>query len=182
MAAHEIATQDMYRESMGRIRVRPAELTDLPGIVAIYNHYIEHTAVTFDVEVYTPETRRPWFDQFSGIGRHRLLVAEDADRIVGYAGSFRHRPKAAYETSVEVTCYCAPTAVGSGIGSMLYGALFEALAGQDLHRALAGITEGNPRSIEFHRRFGFRDVGTFTEQGRKLGRYWDVHWLERPLP
>jgi L-amino acid N-acyltransferase YncA len=24
-------------------------------------------------------------------------------------------------------------------------------------------------------------VGTFTEQGYKFGRYWDVVWLERPL-
>jgi len=28
---------------------------------------------------------------------------------------------------------------------------------------------------------GFRAVGTFTEQGYKFGRYWDVVWMERPL-
>jgi len=30
-------------------------------------------------------------------------------------------------------------------------------------------------------RFGFREVGVFVENGRKLGRYWDVCWLERSL-
>src|SRR5436309_1104294 len=114
---------------MGRLHVRPAELKDLPGIVDIYNHYVLNTAVTFDVEPYTAETRLPWFDQFSATGRHRLLVASEDERITGYAGTLRYRPKAAYETSVEVTCYCAPNAVGSGIGSALYGALFEAIAG-----------------------------------------------------
>jgi L-amino acid N-acyltransferase YncA len=28
---------------------------------------------------------------------------------------------------------------------------------------------------------GFRPVGTFTEQGYKFGRYWDVVWVERAL-
>ena len=46
---------------------------------------------------------------------------------------------------------------------------------------MAGITLPNPASLALHRRFGFREVGVFTENGRKLGRYRDVAWLERPL-
>jgi phosphinothricin acetyltransferase len=53
---------------------------------------------------------------------------------------------------------------------------------QDLHRAIAGIALPNPASVELHHRFGFTDVGTFTEQGRKFGNYRDVAWFERPLP
>ena len=30
--------------------------------------------------------------------------------------------------------------------------------------------------------FGYRHVGTFTEQGYKFGRYWDVAWFERAFP
>jgi phosphinothricin acetyltransferase len=55
------------------------------------------------------------------------------------------------------------------------------LEDEDVHRVVAGITLPNPASIALHRRFGFRDVGVFTENGRKLGRYWDVAWLEREL-
>jgi len=39
----------------------------------------------------------------------------------------------------------------------------------------------NERSIALHQRFGFQPVGTFSANGRKFGRYWDVAWLERPL-
>jgi phosphinothricin acetyltransferase len=28
-------------------------------------------------------------------------------------------------------------------------------------------------------RFGFREIGTFTEVGRKFGKYWDVLWMEK---
>lgn len=162
--------------------IRAAEAADLAAIVDIYNHYILTTAITFDVEPYTVETRRPWFEQFKPAGRHRLFVAAAGGRVLAYAGTLRYRPKAAYDTSVEVTAYCAPDATGQGLGSLLYEELFRAIAGEDVHRALAGITEGNPASIAFHERFGFRQSGRFTEQGRKLGRYWDVIWMERPLP
>ena len=30
-------------------------------------------------------------------------------------------------------------------------------------------------------RFGFTRVGVYSEVGRKLGRYWDVLWMERPI-
>lgn len=162
--------------------VRAAETSDWSAIVALYNRYVSASSCTFDVEPYTVETRKPWLQQFGESGRYRLLVAIDGERLAGYAGSLRYRPKAAYETSVEVTCYVAQEAQGRGVASALYGSLLEALRGEDLHRALAGITLPNDASIALHRRFGFREVGTFSEQGRKLGRYWDVLWMERPLP
>jgi len=52
------------------MRIRRGEEMDLPGIVEIINHYIEHTAITFDVEPCTMESRLPWFAQFADQGRH----------------------------------------------------------------------------------------------------------------
>lgn len=166
---------------MNGIRIRPAILADLPCLTEIYNHYVLNTPVTFDIEPYTAEKRRPWFEQFAPTGRYRLLVAEENGRISGYAGTTRFRPKAAYETTVETTIYCAPEFVGKGIGGHLYTALFEALAGEDIRRIVAGYTLPNPGSEVLHKRFGFTPVGIFHENGRKFGRYWDVQWSERPL-
>ena len=67
------------------------------------------------------------------------------------------------------------------VGGILYGALFEALAGEDIRRIVAGYVLPNPASEALHARFGFKLVGVFRENGRKLGRYWDVAWVERPL-
>jgi phosphinothricin acetyltransferase len=163
------------------LQVRPAARADLPRLVEIYNHYVVHTPITFDVEPYTVERRAAWFDQFAPSGRHRLMVAEEAGTVLGYAGSMRFRPKAAYETTVETTIYCSPEAAGRGIGSRLYAALFDALAGEDVHRILGGYTLPNAASAGLHRRFGFTPVGIFSAVGRKFGRYWDVAWTERPL-
>ncbi|MYU51938.1 MULTISPECIES: GNAT family N-acetyltransferase [Streptomyces] len=101
--------------------------------------------------------------------------------LLGYATSGPLRPKAAYATSVEVSVYCAPRAVGRGIGTLLYQALFDALADEAVHRAYAGITQPNEASARLHARFGFRHLGTYGEVGHKFGRYWDVAWYEKRL-
>jgi phosphinothricin acetyltransferase len=161
-------------------RIRPGEAHHLAGIVGIINHYIERTPITFDVAPYTVETRRPWFEQFAPGGRHQIFVAERAGRVLGWACSGPWRAKAAYETTAETGIYLAPDAVGAGLGGRLYERLFEALEGEDLHRLVAGITLPNEASVRLHERMGFAPVGVFRAVGRKLGRYWDVAWYERP--
>lgn len=161
--------------------VRRAERRDLARITAIYNHYVETTPITFDVKPYLEAEREPWLAQFGPRGRHQLFVAERAGRVIGYAGSMPYRPKAAYETSVELTIYLAPEERARGVGPRLYDALFAALRGEDVHRALAGITLPNDASVRLHERLGFARVGVYSEVGRKLGRYWDVGWWEKRL-
>lgn len=165
------------------VQVRPGVEEDLTALTDIYNHYVRETPITFDTAAFTPEERRPWLLSHPVDGPHRLMVATDADtqEILGYATSSPYRAKAAYGTSVEVTVYTAPDAGRRGIGTLLYKALFEALADEDLHRAYAGIAQPNEASTRLHERFGFRYVGTYREVGRKFGRYWDVAWYEKEL-
>lgn len=162
------------------IHLRLATEADLPGITALYNHYVERGPVTFDITPTTVENRRRWLAQFGG-GRHRLYVAEEAGRLLGYAGTMPFRTKAAYETSVETTIYLAPDALGRGVGTRLYQHLFDAVAGEDLRRILAGVTLPNDASLRLHERFGFERIGVFSQVGRKHGRYWDVAWFEKAV-
>jgi phosphinothricin acetyltransferase len=166
---------------MDDILIRASLRSDLPRLTEIYNHYVLETPVTFDIEPYTVEQRVTWFEQFAPAGRYRLLVAEQNGKLLGYVGTTRFRVKAAYDPTVETTIYCGPEAIGKGVGSRLYSALFQAIAHEDIHRVVAGYTLPNPASAALHARFGFKLVGMFTENGRKFGRYWDVAWTERPL-
>lgn len=160
--------------------LRAAALNDLPALTAIYNHYVINTHITFDLEPVSVEHRRAWFADHPG-GRHQLLVAVDeSETILGYATTSRWRPKAAYDTTVESSVYCAPEWSGRGVGSNLYEALFGAIAHLDVHRIVAGVSLPNVASVKLHERFGFRQVGVFTGVGRKFGQYWDVAWFERP--
>jgi phosphinothricin acetyltransferase len=164
---------------LSALAIRAARPDDLPRLTEIYNHYVVHSPATFDLESKTVDERRDWFAQFAETGPHRLLVAEEAAVILGYAGTIRWRPKPDYNTTVETSIYCTPDSVGRGVGAKLYTALFDSIAGEDVHRIVAGYVPPNPASAALHERFDFRPVGTFSEVGYKFGRYWDVCWMER---
>jgi phosphinothricin acetyltransferase len=165
-----------------QVDVRLATIADLPRLVEIYNHYVVHTPITFDLVPVTVEQRRGWFDQHSASGRHRLFVAEASGQVVAYASSHQFRIKAAYDSTVETTVYCDPTQTRRGLGTALYRVLFDALRDEDIASFIAGITLPNEASLALHARFGFEHCGTMQRVGRKFDAYWDVGWYERLMP
>ncbi|MEO0457232.1 MAG: N-acetyltransferase family protein [Cyanobacteria bacterium P01_A01_bin.114] len=162
--------------------IRPSLPSDIVPLTELYNDYILNTTITFDITPYAVEQRRVnWFAHYGQTGRHRLFVAELEGKLLGYATSSQFRAKAAYDTSVETSIYLHPDAQGQGLGTRLYDTLFAALKSEDVHRAYAGITLPNPKSIALHQKFGFQSVGYYREVGRKFDRYWDVEWYEKAL-
>ena len=162
-------------------KIRSAEPADLGDIVSILNPYIKDTAITFDTEPYTEETRKFWFDQFQKTGRYQCFVAESEGRVVGYANSSHFKPKRSYDTSVEVSIYRLNSFNVPGVGSALYNTLFQTLAQNDVHRAYAYITLPNEVSLAIHRKFGFTEVGLLTDAGRKFGDFHSVMIMEKAL-
>ena len=163
------------------VDVRPATIDDLPRLTEIYNHYVVETATTFDTEPFTVEQRREWFSHYATTGRHRLVVAERDGVILGYVSTSKFHPRAAYDTTIEMTVVCAHGAVGQGVGQRLYEHLFDAISGEDVHVAMALITLPNRGSVALHERFGFRCAMVVREAGRKFGKYWDVAWYEKRM-
>ncbi len=164
------------------MEIRPAATEDLDQLNDLYNHYVLHSHVTFDIRPLTMAERVEWFRHYGETGRHRILVAVTGTQLLGFASTSPYRPREAYETTVETTVYLAPDAIGRRLGSRLYAELFRAVDGEDLHRAIGGVALPNEASVALHRRFGFTQAGRFSEQGRKFGRYWDVVYFEKPLP
>ncbi len=163
------------------IRVRLAQRSDLTQINDIYNHYVAHKSITFDFEPFTTDQRSLWFEQFRTGGPNQLFVALQEGEVIGFAYGHAFRQKPAYETTVETTVYLAHDVTRRGIGTRLYEALFEALSGQDLRMAVAGVTLPNDASVALHEAFGFKPTGVFHEVGRKFDKYWDVAWYEKRL-
>lgn len=160
-------------------RIRPGHIDDAASINRIYNHFVNRTTVTFDIEPWPLEQRQAWVDGFAS--PYFLLVAEQAGRVTGFAHNGRFRPKAAYDSSTDVTVYTAPGEARPGTGSALYRALFSQLQSTGLHRAYAIIALPNDASVRLHEKFGFRHVGTLHEAGTKFDRRIDVAWFEKPL-
>jgi len=82
-------------------RIRAATRADLPRLTEI-QHYVIHTAVTFDMNRTTVERRVAWFEQFDQVGASPV-GGEDRYERDRLRGTTRFRPKAAYDTTVETT-------------------------------------------------------------------------------
>ena len=161
--------------------IRRSQAGDLSALLDIYNYYVLNTPITFDIEPRTLAQRQEWLTQFGTSGRYHCFVAESGGEVTGWACSTRFKEREAYATSVETSVYCAPAHIGRGIGRGLYASLLEALKDQDVHRAYGGITLPNEASVRLHGTMGFRHIGTYTEVGRKFGRFWDVALYQREL-
>lgn len=161
--------------------IRPSHRGDLAQLVAIYNHYVEHSIATFDIQPATVESRAAWFETFSEVGPYRLLVAAEGERVLGCASSGPYRAHPAFAQTVEVAIYLDPEFRHRGVGSALYGALFEELRSEGLHLAVAGIALPNEESVALHRKFGFTEVGVFEEYATKHGAWISSLWMQRRL-
>ena len=161
--------------------IRSGLKADLAQLTDLYNHYVQTSPATFDIEQQSMDARREWMSHYSLHGPHRLFVAALDDRILGFASSSRLAARPAYARAVETSVYVRFDAVGRGVGTRLYTVLFEALASEAVHRAYAQVTLPNPASVALHRRFGFHEIGLQHEVGHKFGRYWSVQLFEKHL-
>lgn len=161
------------------ITIRHAHDGDLPHIVGIRSYYVLHTHSTFDTVPPTADDVRSWLRHFSEGTPYQLLVASDGERVLGYAGTMRYRPKPAFDGTVEVSVYLDPEMRAQGIGSALYRELFERAEAHGTQTYLAGVALPNDSSLAFHRRQGFVEVGTFVNYAHKWGRKISSTWLQR---
>jgi len=154
---------------------------DAAALLALRNHYIAHSFATFDEGPLRLAAVQDWIAGFAATGPHRLLVARDGERPLGFCSSQPYRAHSAFARTIETSVYVAPDAAGAGVGSALYERLFAELVGQALHRAVVGIALPNEASLRLHARFGFRPVGVFDEYAHKNGRAISSQWMQRAM-
>lgn len=159
------------------VLIRLASEADAAAIAAIYRPYVERTHFTFE-EI--PPDAADIAARF-GSPVHPWLVAEEGERVVGYASTSPMRNRAAYRWSVETGIYLAPGAQGRGLGRQLLSTHLELLERQGMVTAIAGIALPNAASIALHEKLGFRLSGIERGVGFKLGRWVDVGRWQRDL-
>lgn len=183
--------------------LRPATSADAPALTAIYDYYVQNTAISFEYE--TPSVAE-FSARLEQVRAHQMpyLVAENQGQLLGYAYACPFSERKAYLPSVELTIYLAPQDKRQGLGRALYQALEQELKAQGyenlyaciatpvvtpikdneslLHYALADTKEHDYiswDSVRFHHHMGFRLVGVFSQCCFKFGRYFDMVFMEK---
>jgi L-amino acid N-acyltransferase YncA len=162
------------------LNIRDARAADAADIVAIYNHFILTTCISFEEESVSEHAMLTRIADIQG-GALPFLVLTDGERIAGYAYATKWRARHAYRFAVETSIYLLPGLQRKGAGSTLYAALLARLAEGGLHMVIGGIALPNPASVALHEKFGFAKVAHFSEVGFKFGRWIDVGYWELKL-
>ena len=159
--------------------IRLVHADDAAACAAIYRPAVDGSWVSYEEiapdaavmreRIAASSTTYPW------------LVYAEGDDVLGYAYASKHRERAAYRWSVDVSIQLDERARGRGIGTALYRVLFRILQLQRFHRLYAGIALPNDASVALHLASGFTYVGIYTEVGFKAGFWGDVVWYERAI-
>ncbi|GHU96001.1 hypothetical protein FACS1894208_09850 [Clostridia bacterium] len=152
---------------------------DAEVLAAIYSPYVTGTVITFELEPPTADDFRRRIEKITT--DYPYIVMEIDGEIVGYAYASRYRERAAYNWDVESSIYLRMDCRQKGLGKVLYTELLNRLQARGFYNVYACVTVPNERSIAFHRRLGFEDVGIFHKSGCKFAAWHDIMWLEKRL-
>lgn len=159
--------------------IRQVTESDAKAICAIYNYYVENSAISFEEELITiPEME----DRINKISAdYPWLVYELNGEVVAYAYASLWKSRIAYRYTLESTVYAAHDLKQKGVGTKLYQKLFEELDESFVRSVMAVIALPNAASIGLHEKMGFEKVAHFKEVGYKLEEWVDVGYWQKML-
>ena len=138
--------------------IRPAEETDLPTIVEIYNSTIPERMATADLHPVSVASRISWFRDRDWDTRP-LWVFEKDNKVAGWLSfqSFYGRP--AYGHTAEVSIYVASAYRRQGIGKKLLQKAILHSPQLELNTLLGFIFAHNQPSLQLFEQYKFSQWG-----------------------
>lgn len=159
------------------IEIRAATEKDIPAILEIINYEILNSTILYDYEERSLKQQLEWF-----YNKERenmpVLVAEKEERVIGFATFGIFRPWAAYQFSIEHSIYIHKNNRGQGIGKKLMVELIKIAKERKYHTIIAGVDTSNEGSYQFHKKFGFKEVGRFNQIGYKFDKWLDLIFMQ----
>lgn len=149
------------------MQIRDATEADLGSITDIFNQAIPAGDAEWTEVLHMVDERRQWWRDRQATGRP-VIVAEVDGRVIGVAsyGDFRDSTlREGFRFVCEHSVYLAHSARGTGAAGALMDELCERARAGGLRRMIATIDAFNERSIAFHLRRGFVEVGRMPDIG-----------------
>jgi L-amino acid N-acyltransferase YncA len=163
-----------------QLTIRSVRDEDIPAITKIYNQGIADRIATLEVDGKAEDDVKRWLldDQPT---RYEVLVAESDGTIAGWAALRPYSHRCAYAGVADLSIYVEREARGKGVGEQLLVALEDRARSNDFHKIVLFTFPCNEAGQRLYRKRGFREVGTFREQGTLDGRLIDVLIMEKIL-
>ena len=154
------------------MKLRLIKENDIKDVLDVYNPFIKNTPITFECTVPSMKKFRKRVEHVTA--KHPWLVAEENDRIVGFAYASVFKERMAYSWDVESSIYVIDDAGMQGIGTALYSAMEDILKLQGFYNIYAILTTGVKRSLYFHELMGYKKMYTLDCCGWKFDQWYGI--------
>ena len=147
--------------------MRTATEADVGRITEIFNQAIPRGDAEWTERMHTHADRLAWLRDRVGSGRPVIVAVEDDD-VLGVAsyGDFRDsRLREGFRFVCEHSVYVDDAARGTGAADRLMDELESTARANSIRQMVATIDALNDRSIRFHARRGFVEVGRMPDIG-----------------
>ncbi len=159
------------------ITIRRVIDQDCEGIVAIFNHYVEHGFAAYPEQ----PVDGTFFDFMKKIiYGDAFFVMEAAEKtIIGFAFLKRYHAYSVFNRVAEAGYFILPAYCRTGLGTRLLNTLENEARTLGIDTLLANISSLNQPSRAFHEKHGFCECGRFQRISKKFGQDVDIVWMQK---
>ncbi|MCG8540184.1 MAG: arsinothricin resistance N-acetyltransferase ArsN1 [Clostridia bacterium] len=159
---------------------RGAILEDIPSITTIYNEGIEDKIATLETRLRTKDEMRSWLIDRSD--KHKVVVGEDKKGVIlGWASLNQFNSRCCYSGVADISIYVKREMRGKGVGKGLLNFLTEVGKEQGFHKLVLSMIDSNISGKKLYLSSGFREVGTYINQGIIDGKWVNITIMEKLL-
>jgi L-amino acid N-acyltransferase YncA len=158
--------------------IREAEIKDISAIKDIYNQGIEDRIATLETRLRSDEDMKEWL--LAREERHKVIVIENnIGVILGWASINMFNSRCCYSGVGDLSIYIDRNNRGKGLGKMLLKALIEKAREKEFHKLILSTFEFNEAGKGLYKSLGFREVGTYVNQGILDGKFINITIMEK---
>jgi L-amino acid N-acyltransferase YncA len=148
-----------YKNQADTMKIRIAELDDLPAIVEIYNQAVPSFQSTARLTPVTVGERKTWFHEHDP-QKHPIFVAELDGGVIGWCSLSNYRPgRPALRFTAELSYYVDTEHQRRGIGSELVNHALTVSPTLDIKNIVAVLIDRNEASRKLLEKLGFQKWG-----------------------
>ena len=156
--------------AMDNVRIRPIRSQDIPGVLAVYNPYVEHTTVSFELVGLSLDQYARRVESILSCGYPFLVAADASDAVLGFVYLSPFSERGAYRITADLSIYVREGLTHTGLGSLLLDAVIPLAKAIGIASLVSIVTNENTPSIRFHESHGFVKEGELHHITRKFGK------------
>lgn len=160
--------------------IRIGTINDVGSITAIYNEGIEDRIATLETRLREIAEMNQWFNNRED--RYKVIVIESEDGIVhGWASINIFNSRCCYSGVGDISIYIKRESRGKGLGKLLLKELLVVAKEQGFHKLVLSTFDFNIPGHKLYKSLGFREVGTYIEQGLLDSKFVNITVMEKLL-